>query len=146
MTEEERAEQLRDIDEKMLAKAAGERQAKEHFYGSYRDLPFTVEPQGLWLQVAPIDADAHGLIAKKGMIALPEKQRLLDVFEVLAAGSGYPSPYSADTRVNNPYKKGDLIIVEQTHVQITVYGDKRLAMVGADKVVGKVKAMTKGDM
>ncbi len=112
--------------------------ASEHFYETYRDLPYAVEPIGINLHLANVDPIKTGLVVKKGLIELPNQARHLDFFEVIAAGPGYKSAFSGQF-VENPCAVGDIVLIEQTNVSISFDGEKRIALCGADKVLGKVK-------
>lgn len=149
MTDQERDEEdrarLRAIETKKTAEEKAARDHAAHVCGTYRNLPFEVEPQGLWLRIGPIDQHGLGFIVQEGLIKMPEQgQRSLDLFEVLAAGPGFDSPYS-DKFIENPYAVGDIIVVDPTHASHAMIGQKRLMLVGADKVAGKATLLNKGE-
>jgi hypothetical protein len=126
-------------DEEKKDREASERAAMVRDRAQYRDLPYDVTPNGVQLQVAPIDAKAAGFIwtDPERKILAPEKQKRLDFFEVLAAGPGFQSPY-ATVRVENPYKAGEFILADPDDVRVATHGDKKIAMVDAGKVLARV--------
>lgn len=150
MTEEERAEEERGkaaaFERKRAAENKAQREHAARVCASYRGHPFEIEPQGLWLAIGPIDQWGTGYIVQETEIIMPEaEKRSLDLFEVIAAGPGFDSPYLDNKRIENPYKVGDIIVVDPTHAQHAMFGQKRLMMVGADKVAGKATLKNKGE-